>query len=38
LLQQSQVEILQQSKNILILDAQGIKVDFVNYRYSLVTI
>jgi hypothetical protein len=29
------VEILQQSKNILILDAQGIKVDFVNYRYPL---
>ncbi|WP_250631053.1 nucleotidyl transferase AbiEii/AbiGii toxin family protein [Rhodoflexus caldus] len=31
------VQILQQSKNILILDAQGIKVDFVNYRYSLIT-
>jgi hypothetical protein len=29
------VEILQQSKNILILDAQGIKLDFVNYRYPL---
>lgn len=29
------VQILQQSKNILILDAQGIKVDFVNYRYPL---
>ena len=29
------VEILQQSKNILILDASGIKLDFVNYRYPL---
>ena len=29
------VQILQQSKNILILDASGIKLDFVNYRYPL---
>ncbi|MFZ4543624.1 MAG: nucleotidyl transferase AbiEii/AbiGii toxin family protein [Saprospiraceae bacterium] len=27
------VEILQQTKNILILDAEGIKLDFVKYRY-----
>jgi hypothetical protein len=30
------LSIMTQSKNILILDVQGVKVDFVNYRYPLV--
>jgi Nucleotidyl transferase AbiEii toxin, Type IV TA system len=30
------LSIMAQSKNILILDVQGVKVDFVNYRYQLV--
>ncbi len=30
------VSIMSQSKNILVLDVQGVKVDFVNYRYPLI--
>lgn len=30
------LSLMSQSKNILILDVQGVKVDFVNYRYPLV--
>ncbi len=30
------VSILSQSKNILVLNVQGVKVDFVNYRYPLI--
>lgn len=30
-----QVRIMSQSKNILILNVEGVKVDFVNYRYPL---
>jgi hypothetical protein len=30
-----QVNILSQSRNILILNIEGVKVDFVNYRYPL---
>ena len=31
-----QVRILSQSKNILILNVEGVKVDFVNYTYPLI--
>lgn len=31
-----QVRILSQSKNILVLNVEGVKVDFVNYRYPLI--
>lgn len=31
------ITILSQSENILILNLQGVKVDFVNYRYPLLT-
>ena len=31
-----QVRMLSQSKNILILNVEGVKVDFVNYRYPLI--
>ncbi len=30
------LSIMTQNRNILILDVQGVKVDFVNYRYPLV--
>ena len=32
------LSIMSQSKNILVLNAQGMKVDFVNYRYPLVAV
>jgi Nucleotidyl transferase AbiEii toxin, Type IV TA system len=35
LLPVGQVNILSQSRNILILNVEGVKVDFVNYRYPL---
>lgn len=31
------ISILSQRKNILILNVQGVKVDFVNYRYPLIS-
>lgn len=31
------VRIISQSKNILILNVEGVKVDFVNYRYPLIS-
>ena len=31
------LKVMSQSKNILILNIQGVKVDFVNYRYPLVS-
>jgi predicted nucleotidyltransferase component of viral defense system len=31
-----QVRLLSQSKNILVLNVEGVKVDFVNYRYPLI--
>ena len=31
------VRLLSQSKNILVLNVEGVKVDFVNYRYPLIS-
>ncbi|MCB0588923.1 MAG: nucleotidyl transferase AbiEii/AbiGii toxin family protein [Phaeodactylibacter sp.] len=33
----SPLSIMSQSKNILVLNVQGVKVDFVNYRYPLIS-
>jgi Nucleotidyl transferase AbiEii toxin, Type IV TA system len=32
-----QVRMMSQSRNILVLNVEGVKVDFVNYRYPLIT-